>query len=218
MNIKSCNDVFPYIIIDNFYINEELNLIWNELDFLSDGDKFNSPEETGSATNDSGILKNNKGMWLDRLYKDRKYSNILTCSRKLIYELDFILSKSNSWWFKCLLGSKDILNIDHTLLSYYDEDDYYAPHFDRSILTSLTWLYKEPKGFDGGDFILNPTMYTDKKHFLNCMAPSKKIELKNNRVVMFPGMIPHLVTPVKMKNEVKGMGRFCISNFLNTFN
>ena len=215
MNIEYYNDGYPYIVIDDVYDTNELNLIWRELDFLLDGNKFDEPEKTGSAVGNDVVLKKNGGIWLDDAYSDRKFSNILTCNRKLYKELESIWSGSESWWFRSLLGSKSILNQDYTLLSYYDQEDYYKPHYDKSILTSLTWLYREPKGFDGGDFILNPTM--DKKHLLNETTGSETVELKNNRTVMFPGIIPHQVTSVKMncKNK-KGMGRFCISNFLNT--
>ena len=79
-----------------------------------------------------------------------------------------------------------------------------------------TWLYKEPKGFYGGDFILNPKE-TD---LSNEMYPTKTIELKNNRSVIFPGMILHGVTPVKMNKQFANtkfdVGRFTITNFLTT--
>lgn len=215
MNIQHYNNVFPYIIIDNFYDDCELDLIWREIDFLLDGDKFDTPEKTATASAGDVILKKNGGIFLDNVYTDREYSNILTCSRKLYRELKSIWGGSESWWFRTLLGSCDVLDQDHTLLSYYGHDDYYKPHCDKSILTSLTWLYKEPKGFDGGNFILNSDMGI--KHLLNETARSETVELKNNRTVMFPGIIPHQVTPIKMKcKNKKGMGRFCISNFLNT--
>ena len=53
----------PVLIIDNFFNNNERNLIWNELAFLSD--KMQGPENTYSANelNDPNkpILKKNKG-------------------------------------------------------------------------------------------------------------------------------------------------------------
>ena len=42
------------------------------------------------------------------------------------------------------------------------------------------------------------------------------IEVKNNRMIIFPGIIPHGVTPIKIKKEGKSMGRFTITNFLST--
>ena len=219
MKVQNHNNIFPYVVIDNVYDDSELDLIWKELDYLMDGDKFDPPDVVGSATaanNNDVMLKKNSGLWLHDVYSDRRYSNILTCGHKLYKVLDFVWSGSESWWFRSLLGSVDILNKDYTLLSYYDEEDYYKPHYDNSILTCVTWLYREPKAFDGGDFILNATM-NDKKHLLNDTTDSETVELKNNRTVMFPGIIPHQVTPIKMKHKgKKGMGRFCISLFANT--
>ena len=216
MKVQHHNNTFPYVVIDNVYDDSELDLIWKELDYLMEGDKFNLPHVVESATSKDVILKKNMSLWLDDVYPDRRYSNILRCSRKLYESIEFIWSRSESWWFRSLLGSLDVLDQDTTLISYYDQEDYYKAHYDKGILTCLTWLYREPKAFDGGDFILNATM-NDKKHLLNDTTDSETVELKNNRTVMFPGIIPHQVTPIKMKHKgKKGMGRFCITLFVNT--
>jgi Rps23 Pro-64 3,4-dihydroxylase Tpa1-like proline 4-hydroxylase len=93
-------------------------------------------------------------------------------------------------------------NYDATLISYYEEKDYYKAHTDSSILTYLYWCHKEPKKFEGGDLTL-PELDAD-------------ITYKNNRLVVFPSWRLHEVTPIKMIEEVhpySGYGRYCITNF-----
>ena len=48
MIIDIYNDKFPYMVIDNYYNEIELKLIWEELDFLS------YPHKLKRATLDSG--------------------------------------------------------------------------------------------------------------------------------------------------------------------
>ena len=79
--VNAFESCVPYLVIDNFYNEKELSLIWNELNFLLDGDKFNPPEDTGSAYQEGKPIKKNKGIFLDSLYEQRKYSNILTSMR-----------------------------------------------------------------------------------------------------------------------------------------
>ena len=202
MKVSILDQNFPAIVIDNFYNKVEEDLIWNELNFLIDGNKLLRPEDTGSAMIEGNIPKKaNSGLFLDKIYVDRNISNILTVNRKLVRQWNKIIpSTIDCWWWKAICSEfYNLIDIDTTLVSYYEQDDHYKTHVDQSILTSLTWFYKEPKGFDGGNLILGST----------------EIEVKSNRMVIFPGLISHEVTPVKMKNNSnKGMGRFCISQFL----
>jgi hypothetical protein len=39
----------PVLIWDDFYTQEELNLLWREFNFLTDSNKFKPPKETGAA-------------------------------------------------------------------------------------------------------------------------------------------------------------------------
>ena len=220
IEVINYNKNFPYIIVDNFYDKNELDLIWKELDFFLDfdGDKLQDPEDTGSARVKGEVIKKNKGFFLDNFYGPNAYqvSNILRCSRKIYDNWEKIVGKNPNWYFKMLNGSGGHLNHDTTLFSYYEDTDYYEAHADNSILTIVTWFYREPKGFDGGDFILNAKKVMGKeKHPLNEYEP-QTIEVKNNRMVIFPSQIPHQVIPIQMKDKnKKRMGRYCLTNFLN---
>ena len=194
-----CNEPkpFPYLKVREFYYERELGLIWQELDFLTYKDKLEPPSETGQKDND---MKSNSGVFLDSLYKSRSFSNILTVNRKLfsrdIMEAMVNLDKIMSAYYN---------NCDHdgSLISYYEQADYYKSHVDRTIITSISWHFKKPKMFTGGDLI-----FTDY---------NERIEIDDNMLVIFPSCIRHQVTAIEMNPGVepfRGYGRYALSNFV----
>ena len=46
----------PFIVLDNFYDEKELQLIWEELEFLNSPEKLLLPEESGSAKTKDGKI------------------------------------------------------------------------------------------------------------------------------------------------------------------
>ena len=212
MNINHFDCGFPYIIIDNLFTDSELDLIWEELNFLTYSYKLLQPRKGDAAVKDSHLSAYNNRIYLDELYGNnqaaykrhgslngfRDVSNILSIVPK-IYADDFKICKGHkSWFFRNLKSS-----LDYTCLSYYENGNYYLPHTDSSLLTTLIWLYREPKKFDGGDF-----SFPDYNNMIG---------VKNNRALLFPSMIKHGVDIVKMEEEYqnKKMGRYCITNFLH---
>ena len=185
---------FHYQHIRNFYSEEELFLIWEEIDrYHADGNKFLYAEDTGSAISGGKILKGNRGVWLyDELISNWDIEKI---TKKL--NTPKILSHPSSWFFKDVQ-----FNCDSLLLSYYDDGDYYLRHNDCSYVTACIWLYKEPKKFLGGEF-----------HFPDYDI---KIKCENNSCVIFPSNIYHSVSKVYLPEEYKnkGLGRYCISKFI----
>jgi len=203
MDFKYFADPIPHIIIDDFYTPLELKEIWLELDFLTHSRKLLTPEATGAAfsLNDKGekiYKKNNSGLFLDGLYANRDISNILFHTRKL-FDKDFLQKcQDQNFIFKYLMQA----NADFTLLSYYEDGALYEAHHDKCVITALSWLYKEPRQFTGGD--------------LNFVDHNYKIPIKNNRVLIFPGVAEHSVDPVKMNPGIapmSGFGRYVITNF-----
>lgn len=202
MNIKYYEEIFPYIIVDDMYDEQQLEYIWEELNFLCYDEKLEpDPDKTGGAYDKDGkYLKRNKCIWLDKVYSDRKYSNVLTFNRKLFAENMKIFKAHSSWFFKYFQCTSDT-----TLLSYYENGDYYEPHYDTAMCTALTWFYKKPKSFVGGDI----TLFTD--------STSVKIKCKNNRTLIFPSIILHSVDQIHMDEENMDVkkGRFCMTQFLD---
>jgi Rps23 Pro-64 3,4-dihydroxylase Tpa1-like proline 4-hydroxylase len=195
LQVTLCREPFEYLIVDNTYTEEELKLIFLELDFWTISGNMKGPEHTKSAKEEDGSFKKkNKGVFLDNVYADRDYSNILKLNRK-IYKIQL---DTPSVILNMLKGA----NHDTTLVSYYENESHYKSHRDLSVLTAVTYLYKQPKVFEGGDLILTEYGYAFEPWF--------------NRTYIMPGAVKHEVSEVKMRAEdcEKGLGRYCISNFI----
>lgn len=199
MEVQSIHDPFPYLIVDNLYDDDELRLIWQELDFLCHPEKWRSPEDTGTATCNDKPLKNNFGIFLDGkygIYSDRKISNILTLNRKILDKGILDVYANLSFGYQSAFMTTE----DNTLISYYEDSQYYKRHNDQGVMTALTWFYKEPKAFFGGDLIFSDF----NKH---------TVELKNNRAVLFPSFVFHEVEEICMPEHKPGFGRYCTAQF-----
>jgi len=84
MLVNHFNGEFPYITIENVYDSDELEVIWEELNFLCYKKNFLPPDKSGTARDNGEILKRNSCIWMDEFYSDRKHSNILELNRKAI--------------------------------------------------------------------------------------------------------------------------------------
>jgi predicted transcriptional regulator len=180
--------------IDNMYSETELEDIMYELRFLLKHNKMLPPEETGSAMQDEKAIKQNKGLFLDKVYDDRRISDILRVNRKL-FSLNIDTTDPT---FKMLRNS----TLDTTLISYYENSDYYKAHTDRSMLTALTYFYEEPKRFTGGNLYLPEYDIT--------------LECAHNRTYLIPSLVEHEAKEISMEKKYlsKGLGRFCMTQFL----
>jgi len=193
----------PVAVIDSIYSQSEVDQMWGELCFLNnDPNKFYDPRETGSAyiedDENKTLLKKNKALSLDWTFRDRSISSILTHNRKLFApEITDDLIANN-----ILFRYWKYADSDGTLVSYYENSDYYLPHHDTATMTALTWFFNEPKKFDGGDIIFEDNL---------------KISCKNNRCVIFPSILMHEVEQIVMNsNDLnKNLGRYTISQFIS---
>jgi Rps23 Pro-64 3,4-dihydroxylase Tpa1-like proline 4-hydroxylase len=189
----------PVVVIDDFYDEQEMSCIWLELNFLTSASKLLPPKETsGAVDNQNNQLKSNHGVFLDDVYQDRKFSDILTLNRKMFLPDINNSLKSVSPEFKYI----DNINYDVTLLSYYEDSDFYKGHRDKSVLSYIYWCNKEPKQFTGGDL-----------HFEEL---NTTVAYKNNRLVIFPSHYIHVVSNIKMEqtdNKFSTFGRYSLSTF-----
>lgn len=194
----------PVVTIDSFYSEESEEKIMQELLFLNnDEKKLRTPENSGSAwikdenyPNNKKFLKKNKAVCLDVIYSDRNISNILNENRKLFSD-EVIDSLIN---FNFIFRYLRYADIDSTLVSYYEDSDYYLPHTDSSVLTAITWFYKKPKSFSGGNIVIENSL---------------EIECLSNRCVIFPSICYHSVKEINISSELrnKNYGRFAITQF-----
>ena len=194
-----------FIVVDNWYNSEELKSVWKELDFHAQTQELPRASENLTIT---GVDKTKSGyvsqahcyrIYLDSFYtrEKRNISPILNGTKK------FINKDIHKKISKIRMGRQfPETNSDSTMTSYYEDGDHFVSHFDVFQFTVLIWLYKEPKGFEGGDLIFDDW--------------GKKVEIKNNRMVLFPSYYLHRVDKIKMKTKDKFMGRYAITHFFYT--
>tara|TARA_B100001989_G_scaffold854_1_gene624 strand:+ start:929 stop:1561 length:633 start_codon:yes stop_codon:yes gene_type:complete len=192
------NDPFPHMIVENFYNDDELKLIWEELDFYTKDGKLFDAEEFGGIVNKT----NSKAIWLDKVFpkKYRSLSNILTVNRKLF---DSAVLDAFSSVHDCCSIAK-FVNHDTTKVRYYHDGNYYEPHTDKTVqFLGFSYFYREPKKFEGGELIFPKYDYT-----FSC---------DNNSLIMMPGWVEHGVSKVSIKDSdyFDGYGRYAITSFFS---
>lgn len=194
MKFAIVKEPIPYLVIEDVFDESELQKIYRELEFIYP--KLLNPSETGSARNNGILSKKNKGVFLDDLYNIRKFSDILTVNRKFFSNEIFYALEQCCPGYGLFKSS----SLDCTLISYYEDSDYYEPHIDSASITIVSWFFKNPKNFIGGDFIFSDY--------------NIKIVPKNNSAVIFFSCFKHQVTPIKMVNtSLPCSGRFAMSLF-----
>jgi len=193
---------FPFLIVDNWYNEEEEKKVWKELDFYSSQDlnDVERAETSVVARYKDGKAKSKAfRYYLDAWYSDE--GSDISHINKFTYK--FRLPEFHKMLEPCVpyYRSFGVTNRTSSLISYYEENDYYESHFDSFMWTCLIWYFKEPKQFEGGDFGFPESGYT--------------VKLKHNRMVMFPCCYNHQVTPVKFITPPKetGLGRYTITHF-----
>ena len=197
---------FPLMVVNNFYNQQELDLIWKELDF------YTAPNKLVSAENYGGVVgyTNAKALVLDDLYRNyesnekgvdyRKISNILTVNRKL-FECGVLDTFAN---IHGCVSIANKTNHDITKVRYYHDGEYYDPHTDKSTMfLAFSYFYRKPKKFVGGD--------------LEFPKYDFKLPCTNNSMVIFPGWVEHGVRKVKIKDSdyYDGWGRYAITSFFS---
>jgi Rps23 Pro-64 3,4-dihydroxylase Tpa1-like proline 4-hydroxylase len=193
MIIHKIREPFPHLIIEDFYSENELKLIWQELNFLTSANKL-IPANLDGSTSKSNALS----LSLNHVYKDLRYSNISFINQKILSPeiKDAFLSLSE------FFGHITMINNMFIKIKYYENGHNYHKHTDKAIFTGINYLYKEPKLFEGGDLYFNDHTY--------------KVELKNNMFILFMGCLPHSVTPIALNENayITGNGKYSITSFL----
>jgi len=202
VTVHKSNPVYPFIVVDNWYNPGEEKAVWKELDFLWSSPRENIDRDENTIVARDGRTGEARGRsyrwYINQFYTDQNLSPILNTQYKqrskefhsLLYD------------FAPYNRSFQSTNADSSLVSYYENKDYYKPHHDTFSFTCLIWMVREPRKFTGGDFILN--------------EPDIEIKLKNNRMVLFPCSYLHEVTPINFTEKVPeemGWGRFTLTHF-----
>lgn len=191
MDYQIFNEPFPHVIIEETFDEDQLKLIWRELEFLLD--KLTDPETYAAAKRDDGsYMTTAKGVSLDTLYGERSFSDILKITEKVFFHDDKFnddLIEENEYWVTYKHSNEDFTKIRR----YYPGDGY-EPHADYwvHVLISTTFCHKQDAGGN---------LYFPKQDY--------EIETKNNKTVIFPGWIQHSVTDV-IEND-----RYAITKFVH---
>ncbi|NBP02571.1 MAG: 2OG-Fe(II) oxygenase [Proteobacteria bacterium] len=201
-NIDILKEPFPHIIVKNFYSQDELDLIWEELNFLNKPGKLQTPEQYHSGMDESNekYLTSHRALTLDFQYaSNRNLSNILTVSQKL-FDHGILNLFANEFRF-----AKRILyaNYSYTKVRYYHDKDEYQPHEDLTFeYLAFSYFNKLPKKFIGGELYFPE--YGD--YQFNC---------ENNSLILFPSYVIHGVKKVEIKDSdyFSGYGRYAITHF-----
>jgi len=194
MVIDSSPKPFPFLLIRDFYSKEEQQAIWFELNYLTNPKTMQS----GAYIGVTGELdKKAHGVFLENFFPKSHHSAILSLSKKAMTQQIYDEMTKLNFGYESI----NCVNESGTLVSYYEDADYYRPHRDESAFTGLTWFFKEPKNFTGGDLTFTDYDYT--------------IHIEPNMFVLFPSFVRHEVSDIKMDAVKKftGLGRYCISQF-----
>ena len=207
-DVKICNQKkeAPYLVIDNWYTQEELNAVWHELDMYST--QPIEEVETAGGKN-SAVARSNNGEAKSNAYRFHMWDYYTPTGSKISPILRNMYKQRSKAFHDIVLETMPLhhnnfinTNTDSTFIGYYDRDKYYKPHHDSVQFTCLIWLYKEPKQFFGGNTRIVPIDAT--------------VECVPNRMLFFPSYLEHEVTPLKSKKDIEfGYGRFGITHFYN---
>jgi hypothetical protein len=185
-------ETLDYIIIDDFYTQEELQQIYNELFKLLPNKLLPNQTATDYIDTERTIPKNSsEGLFLNQFYNNFEDSSILKFSRKLYTKEIYDQIEKVSVHYQHLRKS----NVDVTLLNFYKNGQEYLSHSDESTLSAITFL--KIGEVAGGDLI-----FTDF---------NEVIKFKENRLVLFPGCLNHQAEKTIAED---GNYRISIVNFI----
>ena len=198
MNIKTMSEPRTHIIIEDFFNEGITKEVFNEIltfeDKLKPGTiRIANDKDLKDVVNER--IKMNSSIWYDAYYADdRNKSTFLINFSKVFWSnhmKGFFEDHKDPIYYSLLRTKKD-----NTKLAAYGDGDYYTQHTDSKIgapeLTLMTVVYmvcKEPKQFEGGEFVL---------WFRNEKAV---IPFENNKLIIFASQTIHEVLPVKMTSN-----------------
>lgn len=203
MKIEALSEPFEHIIVYDVFTPDELKNVWAEIEFLHPrlmrvGE---NGYDGGSAKDSEGnILKQNSVLELQNVYNyQSNISYILQYMIALYNRTDLaeLAMRDLGYYFRLYLKA----TTHYFKLQYYEDSDGYKAHKDEAVFSSSLFLYKDPKNFVGGDFVFDEHDYT--------------ITCETNKMVIFPSVAKHSVTPVKMFNDTPTTGRYSITTFKN---
>lgn len=187
MKIELCNEPFEHILIKDSYNDEQLSSVHKELDEIFP--HLKDPKYTMSAEEKGGqYKKKNKGIFLDYDYKGKE--SVIMQYRDSFF--DVIVDNYNYEKSNYQLKS---------LLSYYEDGDYYKSHVDKSIYTMVTFLCKDNSKFSGGQLFFPDYNWS--------------IDPIDNVTIIFDSHTYHQVLLISIHDNSDRYGRYSITSFFD---
>jgi hypothetical protein len=200
MKYEIYKEPFVHVVIDNW-------LPWAlTLQFKNEIESLIPYMTPGAVYGDQKVVvapdyKLNKNLWLFQFFKAHRVdNNIATTFEKRVWNQDMknIIKDTNDSLFISLLYT----DTSQLLLSSYENGGHYDWHRDYNPTVTMNYMYaKEPLKFKGGDFVFGTW---DEK------VEAKRIEFKNNRLVIFPSRVWHKVEPVTDFKGTADQARFTL--------
>lgn len=198
MEVQGLVTPFSHIILKNVFDEKQYKEVFNEI--LHFSDKLYGPEKTGTAKDDSNsFLKKGSGVFVDKVYSRqyREMSKILTHNRVLFNEKVKNCAKQLDLLFSLYY---EMTNTDVTLLQKYSNGDFYLPHKDLSLFTSVIVLHTKPKKYSGGQLYFPDYDY--------------ELDISDNEAIIFPGQIMHGVKEIKYNKNFDKHSRYSLATLI----
>ena len=131
------SDKFTFFTVDNYFTEEELDIIWPEIHSF-DNQLSRGGDHRAGDVGTKGVFIHDKPLQYHQISLKWKFGN--HPSVFLDQDITFRYMRN--------------LHFSTCLLNYYEHNDKYDTHTDWAVYTMVVFLCKEPKEFYGGDFYL----------------------------------------------------------------
>jgi hypothetical protein len=171
------------LVIKETFSEAELSNILNELSSFTDK------------------AKSAEGIWLTDIYKDMDMS---PTHRNIMQSYFDARVSENLEGMNSAYGLYTMVNHHATQLRYFDDGQSSLLHFDSAVFTAMSFVFDEPKNFDGGSVTLQ---------IGGSVAYEQEIE--NNMTIIFPSCYYVGISQVDVRdNTVFGSGLYTINSYL----
>jgi hypothetical protein len=173
------------------------------IDALVITDTF-SPVELENIMNEINVLSKNddgSGVWINDVYKDPEVSIIHQNIMERFFNFSVVGSLVE---LNPLYGTYSHINNHSTVVRYLGHEQMIGMHEDAAVYTIMTFLYNEPKNFEGGNVTLQ---------FNDVAAYEQDIE--NNMSIIFPSSFFVGISDLTIKDkEIANSGLYTLNTFL----
>jgi hypothetical protein len=160
-------DPFPHIAFEDFYDRDELTLVWQEINFIS-------------------RFKGTESFYLDHIYTDRKFSNLLRVNRKIFLSgVLTLFSEMSSELIDCSTVSNDLTLLKNC--NNVDKENSLISTTSGFAFSAFSSFFGEIEEAQGG-----------RLHF---PQHDYNLELKHNALTIVPGYVKYEVKKIPQLRE-----------------